>query len=196
MPSNTLSRREIRKSLRMRRDQLTAKQLMTAQRNLCRVSARYAPLRKAQRVLSYIPLGGEISPQSLEQDLAHAKLYQPRITSFAKGIMRFYAADAPKTRNRYGIWEPAPLGKPMPANGFDVVLMPLVAFDRNGNRLGMGAGFYDRAMSARLDGKSLQRPLLVGLAHHFQEVNSLDAQAWDVPLDVILTDRELIEVER
>lgn len=169
---------------------------MTAERNLSRVAARYAPLRRAQRVLSYIPLGGEISPRNLEQNLAHAKLFHPRITSFAKGIMRFYAADAPKTRNRYGIWEPAPLGTPMPANSFDVVLVPLVAFDRRGNRLGMGAGFYDRAMALRLASNSLKRPLLVGLAHHFQEVNSLNAQAWDVPLDVILTDRELIEVKR
>lgn len=106
--------------------------------------------------------------------------------------MHFYPATALKSRNRFGILEPAAIGAPMPAKQFDVVLVPLVAFDRAGNRLGMGAGFYDRAMAFRLNNPKTLRPLLVGLAHHFQEVNSLNAQAWDVPLDVILTDRELI----
>lgn len=194
--SHPESRSEIRKSKRRLRDQLSTKELLHAQWRLATIAKTFAPLRNAKRVLSYNPLGGEISPQSLEASLAHAQLYQPRITHFAKGLMRFYSANAPKTRNQYGIYEPAAIGSPIPSRYFDAALVPLVAFDRRGNRLGMGAGFYDRAMAIRLSSPTSKRPLLVGLAHHFQEVNSLEAQTWDVPLDVILTDQELIEIKR
>jgi 5-formyltetrahydrofolate cyclo-ligase len=192
MDKQPLSRTNIRKSKRKLRSTLTSNERDIAERGLARVGALFPQLRNATRVLSYIPVGGEISPGSLEKSLTKAQIYQPRITSFNHGLMRFYPASARKSRNRFGILEPAAIGTPMPAMKFDVVLVPLVAFDRTGNRLGMGAGFYDRAMAFRLNNPKTSRPLLVGLAHHFQEVNSLNAQAWDVPLDVILTDRELI----
>ena len=194
MDTQPQPRKEIRRRIRRLRDQLSQQDLFLSQRQLAIRASSYAPLRKAQRVLSYIPFGGEISPVTLQSSLHWAKIYQPRITSFERGLMKFYSADARKTCNRFGIWEPAPVGSPMPAQHFDVVLVPLVAFDRTGNRLGMGAGFYDRAMAFRLNNPAAKRPLLIGLAHHFQEVNSLSAQNWDVPLDVILTDRELIEI--
>ena len=95
--------------------------------------------------------------------------------------------------NQWGIREPEKTGQILPANAFRVILLPLVAFDRSGTRLGMGAGFYDRAL-ASLSYQSSTRPYLLGLAHHFQEVNSLVRAPWDVPLDAILTDREFIEV--
>ncbi len=78
-------------------------------------------------------------------------------------------------------------------NAAQLVLVPLVAFDRNGNRMGMGAGYYDRALQA-LAHQTGTRPLLVGLAHAFQETTSLQAKPWDVPLDAILTDQECIPI--
>lgn len=196
MADLSLSKASIRREKRRLRDSLSAQQLLQAQTALSKHTGLYTQLRNARRVLSYIPLGGEISPKSLEQQLVHAQIYQPRITHFSRGLMQIYPADGPKSCNRYGIWEPAAVGTPMPAQHLDAVLVPLVAFDRQGNRLGMGAGFYDRAMAFKLARPANRRPLLVGLAHHFQEVNSLQAQAWDVPLDAILTDRELITVSR
>jgi 5-formyltetrahydrofolate cyclo-ligase len=187
------SRTNIRKSMRRLRSELTASERDIAERRLAISGATFPQLKNASRVLSYIPIGGEISPHVLEKSLPRAQIFQPRITSFEHGQMQFYPASARKSRNRFGILEPAAVGSPMPARQFDVVLVPLVAFDRSGNRLGMGGGFYDRAMSFRLNGDKTSRPLLIGLAHHFQEVNSLIAQDWDVPLDVILTERELIK---
>ena len=71
--------------------------------------------------------------------------------------------------------------------------MPLVAFDRCGNRIGMGAGYYDRALQS-LEYQTSTRPFLLGVAHHFQELESIEARSWDVPLDAILTDQEFIQV--
>ena len=96
--------------------------------------------------------------------------------------------------NRFGIAEPE-LGKnpTAPVWTLDIILLPLVAFDRAGNRMGMGGGFYDRTL-ARLNNSAMERPLLIGLAHHCQEVEHLQAQSWDIPLDIIATDKELIHV--
>jgi len=107
--------------------------------------------------------------------------------------MQFYAADKIYNLNRYGIEEPKAIGKPRPANSFDLLLIPLVAFDRSGTRMGMGAGYYDRALEA-LGHQTSTKPYLVGLAHHFQEVKSLERAPWDVPLDAILTDHEFIHI--
>lgn len=71
-----------------------------------------------------------------------------------------------------------------------MIFLPLVAFDRTGTRLGMGGGYYDRSLARQSTTKT--RPLRVGLAHSIQEVTQLERQAWDIPLDLIATERELI----
>jgi 5-formyltetrahydrofolate cyclo-ligase len=91
--------------------------------------------------------------------------------------------------NRFGIPEPVD-GLDIPADRLELVLMPLVAYSATGTRLGMGAGYYDRAFAFALDHPDAG-PLLVGAAYSLQEVNSLPAQSWDVPLDAVITDRGL-----
>jgi 5-formyltetrahydrofolate cyclo-ligase len=69
--------------------------------------------------------------------------------------------------------------------------MPLVAFDRRGNRMGMGGGYYDRTLAFMAGGRRLQ-PKLVGLAHSGQEINQISQQSWDIPLHLIATNQEII----
>jgi 5-formyltetrahydrofolate cyclo-ligase len=77
--------------------------------------------------------------------------------------------------------------------GIDVVVLPVVGFDRRGNRLGMGAGYYDRALRRRQDAaRAWRRPLLVGVAFACQELPAIPASPWDVPLDLIVTERGII----
>ncbi len=93
--------------------------------------------------------------------------------------------------NRFGIIEsddPRRRG----INSLDALLIPLVGFDARGNRLGMGAGFYDRALAQRRG----RRPLAIGVAFGCQEVDSLPVDPWDQPLDYIVTDRALVPVRR
>ena len=103
------------------------------------------------------------------------------------GVMDFFAYDvrAPLLPNRYGIMEPAPGARHVLTLSLGAVLVPLVAFDGEGNRLGMGGGFYDRHFAAAPDGL---RPLLIGVAHETQRAQSLPVETWDVPLDAVLTD--------
>jgi 5-formyltetrahydrofolate cyclo-ligase len=99
-------------------------------------------------------------------------------------------------RNSYGIEEPAAATRCVAAVGLDVVLVPVVGFDRRGNRLGMGAGFYDRALQRRLDARRpWRRPRLVGVAFACQELPAIAASPWDVPLDLIVTERGIVVPE-
>ena len=98
--------------------------------------------------------------------------------------------------NRWGIpepeWRP---GSWVSARKPSVVLVPLVAFDSGGNRLGQGGGYYDRAFAFRNAAKNRRRPLLVGLGYDFQQVGQLDAKPTDVPLDAVITEGRIHEFQ-
>lgn len=88
--------------------------------------------------------------------------------------------------NRYGILEPSPGATFIPALSIDLLLTPLVAFDQQGTRLGMGAGYYDRFLGPLPAGL---RPMVVGVAHEAQRSPvDLPKAAWDEPLDGALTE--------
>jgi 5-formyltetrahydrofolate cyclo-ligase len=95
--------------------------------------------------------------------------------------------------NRYAILEPVLSAniKKIETRQLDLVLTPLLAFDRQGHRLGMGGGYYDRSFAFRLD-KTIKKPLLIGLAYALQEATSLPADPWDVNLDGVLTEQGLV----
>ncbi len=88
--------------------------------------------------------------------------------------------------NKYGILEPKKQNitfKP------DIILVPLVAFDRSLNRIGYGKGYYDRALKRLSANKKI---LTVGIAFSFQEVSIIPINQYDYNLDCVLTDRNLI----
>jgi 5-formyltetrahydrofolate cyclo-ligase len=191
--SETLNKNQLRRTMRRRRAELSSSQLIAAEKGLAKQARQSSRLLQAQHILSYAPFAGEISPATLVKKLACRTVHLPRITNFRLSQMRFYCADTVDRFNKYGIQEPSAIGSPWPANSFDVLLVPLIAFDRSGTRIGMGAGYYDRALEA-LSYQTSTKPYLIGLAHSFQEINSLEREPWDVPLDAILTDREFIKI--
>jgi len=93
------------------------------------------------------------------------------------------------TVNRFGIPEPGE-GPECTPRRLELVLAPLVAFDGNGTRLGMGAGFYDRTFEF-MRAEPHAGPWLVGVAYAMQQVDGLPAESWDVPLAAVLTERGL-----
>ncbi len=188
-----LTKHQLRRAMRKRRAALSNAELSVAQNQLAIRAHACNRLRQSKHILSYAPFAGEISPAKLLSKLACKTIFLPRITNYRLNQMRFYSAARVNTLNKYGIKEPEAIGSPRRANAFDVVLVPLLAFDRTGTRLGMGAGYYDRALEA-LTHQTSTKPYLVGVAHHFQEVNSLERAPWDVPLDAILTDHEFITI--
>ncbi|MBT5031228.1 MAG: 5-formyltetrahydrofolate cyclo-ligase, partial [Proteobacteria bacterium] len=89
--------------------------------------------------------------------------------------------------NWYGIPEPTGFSS-LPINRFDIVLLPLLAFDASGSRIGMGGGYYDRALEMVAGRQYYRTPQLIGLAFDKQKCSTIQARPWDVPLDGVFTE--------
>ena len=189
--------RAARRRLRALRRSMPRAERAAAARAIAARLRRLGCARPGLRVAAYLAMPGEAS---LADFLAAAsatgtRLWVPRIASRRRRTLEFVelAPGASLRRGAYGIAEPAGCGRPVRIGNLDVVLVPLVAFDRAGHRLGMGAGYYDRALAARRDrDRAYRRPKLVGIAYACQEVDSIEPRAWDVALDAVVTERELI----
>jgi 5-formyltetrahydrofolate cyclo-ligase len=184
---------ELRRALRARRNALDASDRRLAARRLAAQVLATRAFRAARRIAVYVASDGEIDPSTiLERALGMGKHgFLPVLSRLHRDSL-WFAPIAPDTRfrrNRYGIPEPlCRRAMQRRAAQLDLILLPLVGFDARGNRLGMGGGFYDRSL-AFLDRRArLRRPRLIGLAYEFQRVERLPAQAWDVPLDAVITD--------
>ena len=176
--------------MRAQRRALTPGAQRQAARQLARHLATHPAIRYAQRIACYLPADGEIDPGVLfrQPQWRHRKVFLPILDPLGRGNLLF-AHWRPGMRllpNRYRIDEPAMPRRITPLWTLDVILLPLVAFDDAGNRLGMGGGFYDRTLACLAHRP--RRPALIGIAHHFQRVAQLDAADWDVPLDAVITD--------
>jgi len=151
-------------------------------------------LRRTRRVAAYIAQGAELdlAPFLHAFRASGREVLLPRLAG-SGGRMRFARHDPGMSlaRNRHGIPEP-PRDAPTVAPRFpEVVLLPLVAFDAIGTRLGSGAGYYDRCFAFRTTARVWHAPLLVGVAFACQEVPTLQRQPWDVPLDAVVTEHGL-----
>ena len=147
----------------------------------------------SRTIAVYLPNDGEISLLTL---VARAwstgkRTYLPRLFGPELWFLPFHARTV-FAGNRYAIPEPAePPRRRIPPLFLDLVLFPLVAFDRFGNRLGMGGGYYDRTFEAVRHRTVWRGPKLVGIAYEFQKVDALPAADWDVPLDAIATEHAI-----
>ncbi|NNC54889.1 MAG: 5-formyltetrahydrofolate cyclo-ligase, partial [Pseudomonadales bacterium] len=146
--------------------------------------------KNAKLIAAYLACDGEID---LSIFLAHAartgkKIYVPVLN--AAGLMRFvrYLPGAVPGSSQGGFSAPA-RGQLAPRRlRFDLVLLPLVAFDAAGNRLGRGGGHYDRYFS-NVNRQQKFAPRLFGIAHAMQQAGSLQAAPWDVGLDAVASER-------
>jgi 5-formyltetrahydrofolate cyclo-ligase len=174
--------------MRTRRRCLDAAAQRRAAHRLARRMALQPWYKQARTLALYIAADGEIDPvHVLERAWADGKrVFLPQLRACNRLGFREYRRGARLRRNRFGIPEPLQGCRILP-DGLDVVLLPLVAFDRRGHRLGMGGGYYDRTF-ARLRRGSIGAPSLIGLAHGFQQVGELADEPWDVPLGGVLTD--------
>ncbi len=197
-------RHQLRLSLRLSRRSLTSAQQQCAAYGLAQQLSKLPKRSSWRHVGLYWPDDGEIDPSLFARQLHKrgVKLYLPVIAPRKHDHrLRFVAAPTmayiskhrsqlrqqlwPAKRNRFGLREPLSR-QPIRPDKLDALLMPLVGFDANGQRLGMGGGFYDRLL-ARLQ-RGVKRPQLIGLAHRSQQVLALPTAQWDEPVDVVVTD--------
>lgn len=194
---NGESRSALRRRLRKTRRALSPAQQHKASQRLFRRLAQHPLFIRSRHIAFYLANDGEIDPALL---MAHARrlgkeCYLPVISGWPMDRMHFQriVANQPWVKNRFGIREPVvKSGLQARPWRLDLVLMPLVGFDGEGNRLGMGGGFYDRTFAYRRWRPNWAGARLLGLAHHCQKVDKLPVASWDVPLDGIASDEEIM----
>lgn len=194
MQDNKLNRNFIRRAIRAQRRYLSASERALSSFNLLSNLRTQIWYLRAQRISAYLYQDGEISLTPVINDCMDRSknISLPRVHR-SKPFMQFldWKPGQPLTTNRYGILEPIG-SRTCQLMTHSVILTPLVAFDSRGNRIGMGGGYYDR-MLGRVSG-SIHRPLMIGVAYDFQQLDGLNSEAWEQPLDAIVTNKEVISV--
>jgi 5-formyltetrahydrofolate cyclo-ligase len=188
-PSVEDAKTAIRRDARARRDALPPEVRAAAAQA---IAARPFPVAVAPGAIvsGFMPMKSEINPIPLMRALADAgaRLALPVIAGKGKPlIMRAFAFGDTLASGVWGIREPKPEA---PEVLPDIVLVPLLAFARNGHRVGYGAGYYDMTIAALRAHKTL---LAVGIAFAAQEIASVPTTPRDARLDLVLTEREVID---
>lgn len=178
----------LRQQMRHKRQQLSRFQVINAAHRLAVNLAQHSAIQQARRIALYVGFDNELDPwQSRYLWERHKSLWLPTLHRPIRGQLQFLDAYSQWKTNRFGISEPVyRADKICPVWQLDVILMPLTAFDRNGGRVGMGGGFYDRTLAA-LPSWGI-RPTCIGVGYRFQEQTEIALNDWDQPLDGVVTD--------
>jgi len=191
-----LDRHHIRQHVRHLRRALTPEQQEQAAALMAEHAVNFAPLANASHIALFLSVDGELNTRPLIAKLWQQKkqVYLPVLHPFSAGQLLFlrYTPETTLTPNKLRIPEPPlDIRQLITLDRLDVMMVPLVAFDSSGQRLGMGGGFYDRTLQNwRQHGF-----LPVGVAHDCQQVERLPAEEWDVPLPAVLTPSRLWQWE-
>lgn len=182
-------RTNLRQRLHQRRQQLSSTACLQASTAICQRIQTLALIQPNQKIALYKAYGNEVDLTLLIPYLQTlgAEVYMPvlppsgRILSFST-----LSADGYWRKNIFGIEEW--LGAPqLPPQAMDLVFTPVLGFDEQGNRLGQGGGYYD-ASFAFLHQALFEKPLLLGVAFDCQKMDDLPVEAWDVPLQAVITE--------
>ncbi|MBW2503176.1 MAG: 5-formyltetrahydrofolate cyclo-ligase [Deltaproteobacteria bacterium] len=146
-----------------------------------------ACFQMAKCLAAYSAVCNEVlTDQVARQTLADGKrLVYPRVVN---ADLEFVQVESPDqlSQGSFGVLEPTG-EKAVPINEIDLVLVPVIAFDRSGHRLGYGRGFYDRTLAA-----ADQDTLCVGLAYDFQIVDLLPVSEHDQPISILMTESKTL----
>jgi 5-formyltetrahydrofolate cyclo-ligase len=180
---------ELRRAALERRDQLDPEARAAAAR-MVGSQALPVDLPRGAVVSGFSPIRSEINPMPLLRRLAEAgaELALPTIVARGKPLsFRAWTFGQELQRGQWGIREPKP---DAPELYPDLLVVPLAAFDRRGHRIGYGAGYYDLTLTALRARKPITA---LGIAYAVQEIDAVPVLPHDAPLDLVLTEREVID---
>ncbi len=196
IPRNESDRSALRKQLRERRAALSAGERIAASTALVEHLEAIPEFLTDPNIAGYWAVAGELPLAGIIGGLrARDQIYHlPIVADDARLRFASWRPGSAIVTNRYGIPEPAvaPVEQ-LSADAMDVVLVPLLGFDRRGHRLGFGGGYYDRTFAFLRDAARPSKPLLVGIGYALQELADIEPREWDVRLDYVATERELVD---
>jgi 5-formyltetrahydrofolate cyclo-ligase len=190
--NNKIAKSELRQRIRLERNRLPESEILAAGQSLSSQLDTHNIIQPRKKIACFLSFDGEISTQSTLRLIGKlgARCYLPKLRPHKPNRLWFmpYQQTTSMTNNRYGIAEvDLPINKAIAVSKLDVILVPLVGFDLQGNRLGMGGGFYDATFN-HLRNKE-NRPLFIGLAYDMQKFENLPSDSWDLPLDGVCTEK-------
>jgi 5-formyltetrahydrofolate cyclo-ligase len=195
IPHRTLTsvdRQSLRKTMRQRRNTMPKAAKHSAALRIA-LHLRKHVFRPGRRIAMYAAFDGEIDTARAAAIARrmHCQLFAPVIVDAQRRQMEFVRVTAATSHlnNAWGISEPRDaLLRRIDARRLDVILIPVVAFDAHGWRLGFGGGYYDRKLAFKRHRSSI-KPVLIGIGYEFQRISPVAAASWDVKLDAIVTPR-------
>lgn len=186
---------QIRTRICAQRRAVPASTALDAATAACRRLTQLDEFTGARRVAAYLAVNGEIDTVLLIQKAwqGQKSVYLPVLQANGTLLFAAYTPHSTLQNNRYRIPEPTvnSVNPPLSACDMDLLIVPLAAFDPYCQRIGMGAGYYDRTLADC--GRA--RPLRIGLAYEFQKVASIPARDWDIPMHKIVTENALYSRE-
>ena len=179
-----MNKSEIRKKILKIRKQKSSKSLNINFEYLLKILKKNINIGKV--IGGYYPYNYEIDAIEILKNLEkqNYKISLPKIKKNSQMDFFYWSSQDPLQINKYGI--PEPTSDKMVAP--NILLVPLVAFDKNNNRIGYGGGFYDRYIK-RI--KKIKKIITIGLAYSFQRIDQIPADKYDVKLDFIVTNKEI-----
>lgn len=191
----TTSKADLRRDMLARRNALTADWVERTSATIQGAIAEMPVFGRAREALLYMAVRNEVLTGRLLDDLLRRKVrvLLPRCESGTSGVMHLACLGCREELRpgAYGIPEPDPaVCTRVEDFAPDVAIIPGLAFDRRGRRLGYGGGYYDRLLAS----PALSHCLLVAPAYAFQVVDELPADPWDRPVHCLVTESDVIEV--
>jgi 5-formyltetrahydrofolate cyclo-ligase len=188
----------IRQRIRKIRQQIQEDEVQQAEENIARNLASQISYTTANKIASFVSFDGEISTRMINDMLVKEKsvCFLPKVRPLTPSGLWFmpYTGQEVFKNNHFGIPEVDDLRirECVPLSTLNIILVPLVAFDNQGNRLGMGKGYYDASLSYLYDSDEIEdkhytKPLFVGLAYEQQKVDEIPTAEHDIKLDMVLT---------
>lgn len=190
-------KKKLREQLSQQRNALSTQQQEKKSRRIASHVVASKVFQNAQNVAFYLSVNAEANPASTQRTPSKSskQFYLPVLAKDNdQGLL--FAPVHPNSQyksNKFSIPEPQCLPEELiTGENLDLVLMPLLGFDKQGNRLGMGGGYYDRSFAFKQSSTRI-KPVLMGFAYAQQEVERLEAESWDVKLDYIATENGVFQ---
>ena len=193
MSSVSDAKARLRADMRARRAGLDPAEIAEAGTAAARRLASLPAIAEARRVAAYRAVRGEIPLEALLEGEQREIFTLPRVVGDDLEFVAWREGQS-FARGSFGIPEPVD-GEVMALADHDAVLIPLTAFDGHCHRLGQGGGFYDRALASLPSGTGADRPASIGVAYAFQQVAQVPRESWDVPLDAVVTEADVVIAE-
>lgn len=197
--SDTMGKKQCREMIRHQRRELSAEKKFEAAQKIAQHVFSLSEFQQSQHIAYYLAHDGEVDPHFIilhaEKNNKHA--YLPVLDLKNHRHLEFYSyrCGDPMVNNRFGIGEPnTKIQQHIALKDLELVFLPLVAFDESGNRIGRGAGYYDRTFAFIHEINPKNKPCLIALAYDFQKTHIIEPDEWDVRLNIIVTEKKIYKI--